>query len=554
MKKNLLLFGLLTLATQTFAQVSNCLPAWQYRMPLTVSNANATALNDHQVNVVVNTQALISAGKMNMDGSDMRFAIDCCTPACYWIESGINTTTTSVWVNVSAVPASGNSTLFMYYGNTAATDASDPTCVFDVYDGFDNNATTQFTTPCGVGTPTFAGGVMSLSWSSDVMYISNNTLPLGNVYTIESNITAASGNWPGIYAMKATDYRSYGNLMGSSQMRISVGSTSVNTPCDGHNWASSQISYTNPVGIWSLTWRGTGDITANFPSIGVVNSTDVTFPLNDALVVGFGGISGGTGSMSIDWIRARKYAAITPTYSFGAEEVPPGASAVAISVPSTGFCPGDSLLLDAGSGFTAYDWSTGATSQDIYVSSAATYIVTATDMAGCLSQDSVEIVEYVAPTAGFTDVVAVGNVAFTNTSTNGATYAWDFGDGSTSTQQNPTHTYAANGTYTVCLTVTSADGCIDVVCNDVIVSSIGLNTLDLLSFDIYPNPTSGELNVVSPMEDVVTYELTSIDGKVVQTGKLKQGANELNVDTVEAGTYILRVANLPGYGSRIVVQ
>ena len=38
------------------------------------------------------------------------------------------------------------------------------------------------------------------------------------------------------------------------------------------------------------------------------------------------------------------------------------------------------------------------------------------------------------------------------------TYLWDFGDGITSTEPNPTHQYEAPGTYTVSLTVTSTDG------------------------------------------------------------------------------------------------
>lgn len=38
-------------------------------------------------------------------------------------------------------------------------------------------------------------------------------------------------------------------------------------------------------------------------------------------------------------------------------------------------------------------------------------------------------------------------------------YHWDFGDGGTSNQQNPTHTYTAQGIYTVSLTYTTAEGC-----------------------------------------------------------------------------------------------
>lgn len=42
----------------------------------------------------------------------------------------------------------------------------------------------------------------------------------------------------------------------------------------------------------------------------------------------------------------------------------------------------------------------------------------------------------------------------------GTSYLWDFGDGNTSTDPNPTHTYAAGGFYTVSLTVTGEDGCV----------------------------------------------------------------------------------------------
>ncbi len=46
-------------------------------------------------------------------------------------------------------------------------------------------------------------------------------------------------------------------------------------------------------------------------------------------------------------------------------------------------------------------------------------------------------------------------------------WAWDFGDGSTSNLQNPSHTYATTGNYQVCLTITGINGCTDTYCSRV---------------------------------------------------------------------------------------
>jgi PKD repeat protein len=65
-----------------------------------------------------------------------------------------------------------------------------------------------------------------------------------------------------------------------------------------------------------------------------------------------------------------------------------------------------------------------------------------------------------APVANFTVGACTVNTPcqFTNTSTpsTGLTYAWTFGDGGTSTDASPTHTFAAAGNFTVTLTVTDA--------------------------------------------------------------------------------------------------
>lgn len=69
----------------------------------------------------------------------------------------------------------------------------------------------------------------------------------------------------------------------------------------------------------------------------------------------------------------------------------------------------------------------------------------------------------VAPTASFTASTTTGtaplSVSFTDTSAGSPTsWAWDFGNGTASTSQNPTAVYAAAGTYTVSLTATNAAG------------------------------------------------------------------------------------------------
>jgi len=78
------------------------------------------------------------------------------------------------------------------------------------------------------------------------------------------------------------------------------------------------------------------------------------------------------------------------------------------------------------------------------------------------------------PVADFTVNATAGKVpltvAFTDTSTNTPdTWSWEFGDSATSTEQNPVHTYASAGTYTVALTVTNADGTDTVTKTDLII-------------------------------------------------------------------------------------
>lgn len=67
-----------------------------------------------------------------------------------------------------------------------------------------------------------------------------------------------------------------------------------------------------------------------------------------------------------------------------------------------------------------------------------------------------------------------GSVSFTSSHNSGSTpvsYVWDFGDGNTSTQANPNHTYSSNGTYWVCLTIIFANGCTGSSCYGILINN-----------------------------------------------------------------------------------
>lgn len=88
---------------------------------------------------------------------------------------------------------------------------------------------------------------------------------------------------------------------------------------------------------------------------------------------------------------------------------------------------------------------------------------------GCKSIEfSTQVVVTSKPAAGFTfssGCLPNASIQFTNQSTGGGSlsYLWKFGDGVESTDPNPVHIYTGSGPYTVTLTVTSSNGCTDVI-------------------------------------------------------------------------------------------
>ncbi|XOV93542.1 MAG: immunoglobulin-like domain-containing protein [Bacteroidota bacterium] len=91
-----------------------------------------------------------------------------------------------------------------------------------------------------------------------------------------------------------------------------------------------------------------------------------------------------------------------------------------------------------------------------------------------------------------------GDVSFENTSENATSYSWDFGDGETSELEDPSHTYAEAGNYSVKLTASNAAGDSDTFTDDItititddtapVITLVGDETLCLNVGDTYTDP------------------------------------------------------------------
>jgi PKD repeat protein len=123
---------------------------------------------------------------------------------------------------------------------------------------------------------------------------------------------------------------------------------------------------------------------------------------------------------------------------------------------------------------------------------------------------------------------------------------WTFGDGSSSTEVSPVHTYLGPGTYTACLVVSNQYGA-DTLCRDILVDDIsGVSNLPALpQVRVGPNPFNDVLQVQLPA--IVSgvqpqFRLLDLFGREVFRTTLRDFDNVLSVKELPAGMYVWQVA------------
>ncbi|MBV6641652.1 MAG: PKD domain-containing protein, partial [Cyclobacteriaceae bacterium] len=198
------------------------------------------------------------------------------------------------------------------------------------------------------------------------------------------------------------------------------------------------------------------------------------------------------------------------------------------TVPKDSFCVGEPVVISnlkddaAWDGIVEYVWTvtdlmdTATTAPELTFAQPGEKIIRViSKIPGCESievTDTIQVIE--SPAVDFTaDPVCDGETTiFTNNSEVG-TILWDFGDGNTSAELNPTHTFATPNTYSVSLAVTN-----DLECTATLVKEVAVNAIPQANFQ-YDLVCAGSESIFEDMSVVDQADISSwqwlVDGELV---------------------------------------
>ena len=148
------------------------------------------------------------------------------------------------------------------------------------------------------------------------------------------------------------------------------------------------------------------------------------------------------------------------------------------------------------------------------------------------------------PTANYTSISNTLTVNFTDTSSGATSWSWDFGDGTTSTLQNPSHTYAATGNYNVALYIENLNKSWDEINHPITLSTMGLADNSKGLFQLYPNPTNGIVTIsLAKSASKVNCQIIDYSGKIVLEQELSDSQLfNVNVENLASGMYFIKIA------------
>ncbi len=161
-------------------------------------------------------------------------------------------------------------------------------------------------------------------------------------------------------------------------------------------------------------------------------------------------------------------------------------------------------------------------------------------------KDAVVVRDVPVPSATFEEDIQV--VTFTNTTFDGQSYLWSFGDGTTSTEENPVHLYDFAGTHLVNLLAINDCGERSTI---FLVKTTGTTSTDEvgknLKVSINPNPSSDLFHVSYELEEPVKYGrfvLFNLNGQQVFSKEINAQKGTLTIDEDLAnGMYFLKLEN-----------
>jgi PKD repeat protein len=159
----------------------------------------------------------------------------------------------------------------------------------------------------------------------------------------------------------------------------------------------------------------------------------------------------------------------------------------------------------------------------------------------CISMLDTVVITPIASNFSFVDNNGIFN--FSDASLGANNWLWDFGDSTTSTQQNPTHTYSSSGNYTVSLSINNR------ACTSTQTISVILDVPSIPSskpeIKLVPNPSNGfaQLILNKPLEEDLSVQLTDIHGKQIQSLLILKGQISLNLDLskLPAAVYLVQI-------------